>query len=83
MSAPPASPIARFLDPLPLVAVLRGITPDEVGGVADALIDAGFRILEVTLNSPRPFESIVALVRRAGDGCLIGAGTPRPRFRRR
>lgn len=75
MSAPPASPIARFLDPLPLVAVLRGITPDEVGGVADALIDAGFRILEVTLNSPRPFESIVALVRRAGDGCLIGAGT--------
>jgi 2-dehydro-3-deoxyphosphogalactonate aldolase len=64
-----------FLTPLPLVAVLRGISPPEVDGVADALHDAGFRILEVTLNSPRPFESLRALAARVGARALVGAGT--------
>ena len=67
--------LADFLVPLPLVAVLRGITPPEVAGVADALSGAGFRILEVTLNSPQPFDSIRDLAARSGDACLVGAGT--------
>lgn len=67
--------LAQYLSPLPLVAVLRGISPPEVPGVADALVEAGFRILEVTLNSPQPFDSIRALSARCGDTCLVGAGT--------
>ena len=64
-----------YLDPLPLVAVLRGITPDEIPGVAAALYAEGFRILEVPLNSPRPFDSIRLLAEQYGDRCLVGAGT--------
>jgi len=67
--------IADYLDPLPLVAVLRGITPTEIPGVAGALVAEGFRILEVPLNSPQPFESIAALAAIYGDTCLVGAGT--------
>ena len=64
-----------YLQPLPLVAVLRGISPPEVDGVADALTFAGFRILEVTLNSPRPLDSIRMLAKRVGASALVGAGT--------
>jgi len=64
-----------FLQPLPLVAVLRGITPAEIPGVADALYGEGFRILEVPLNSPQPFDSIRLLADGHGDKCLVGAGT--------
>ncbi|MDE2001910.1 MAG: 2-dehydro-3-deoxy-6-phosphogalactonate aldolase [Betaproteobacteria bacterium] len=64
-----------YLVPLPLVAVLRGITPDEIPAVAEALCVEGFRILEVPLNSPQPFESIGRLARSFGDRCLVGAGT--------
>ena len=67
--------LADYLSPLPLVAVLRGIAPDEIAGVADALYGEGFRILEVPLNSPRPFESIRWLASNCGDRCLVGAGT--------
>ncbi|HEY3460302.1 MAG TPA: 2-dehydro-3-deoxy-6-phosphogalactonate aldolase, partial [Casimicrobiaceae bacterium] len=67
--------LADYLAPLPLVAVLRGITPDEVDDVGDALAGEGFRILEVPLNSPRPFESIHRLSQRFGERCLVGAGT--------
>ncbi|MEO8486264.1 MAG: 2-dehydro-3-deoxy-6-phosphogalactonate aldolase [Betaproteobacteria bacterium] len=67
--------LSETLKPLPLVAVLRGISPPEVDGVADALTGAGFRVLEVTLNSPRPLESIRALAARCGEHCLVGAGT--------
>ena len=67
--------IAEFLAPLPLVAVLRGISPPEVPDVADALAGAGFRVLEVTLNSPDPYDSIRALTARCGATCLVGAGT--------
>lgn len=63
------------LVPLPLVAVLRGITPPEVAGVGKALSSAGFRVLEVTLNSPQPFDSIRALSSQCGASCLVGAGT--------
>lgn len=67
--------LADFLSPLPLVAVLRGISPPEVPGIADALTDAGFRVLEVTLNSPDPYASIRALTAHCGATCLVGAGT--------
>ena len=67
--------LAECLTPLPLVAVLRGISPPEVPDVAEALTGAGFRVLEVTLNSPDPFDSIRALTARCGATCLVGAGT--------
>lgn len=67
--------LVDYLVPLPLVAVLRGITPEEIPAVADALCAEGFRILEVTLNSSRPFESIRLLAQRCADRCLVGAGT--------
>ncbi len=69
------NPLAPFLDPLPLVAVLRGITPDEISGVGEALTEHGFRVLEVPLNSPRAFDSIRILADRWGAHCLVGAGT--------
>lgn len=69
------NPLSSYLDPLPLVAVLRGITPEEVPAVGGALADAGFRVLEVPLNSPRPFDSIALLAKAHGEHCLIGAGT--------
>ena len=64
-----------YLSPLPLVAVLRGITPSEIDAVATALTECGFRILEVPLNSPEPFASIAKLARTYGERCLTGAGT--------
>ena len=64
-----------YLTPLPLVAVLRGITPAEVDAIGAALVDNGFRILEVPLNSPDPFEGIARLARGFGARCLVGAGT--------
>ena len=67
--------LADYLSPLPLVAVLRGITPDEIPAVADALCAEGLRILEVPLNSPQPFESIRRLAAQVGERCLVGAGT--------
>lgn len=69
------SGVAEFLTPLPLIAVLRGITPEEVPGVAAVLVGVGFRILEVPLNSPRPYASIAALAKLHGERCLVGAGT--------
>ncbi|TMH21538.1 MAG: 2-dehydro-3-deoxy-6-phosphogalactonate aldolase [Betaproteobacteria bacterium] len=69
------SSLHRYLRPLPLVAVLRGITPAEIDAVGAALADNGFRILEVPLNSPDPFESIARMAREFGEHCLLGAGT--------
>ena len=59
----------------PIAAILRGVTPDEIDGVGDALVEAGVTIIEVPLNSPNPFESIVRLAVRHGARALIGAGT--------
>jgi 2-dehydro-3-deoxyphosphogalactonate aldolase len=58
-----------------LVAILRGITPDEAEPIGEALIEAGWRIIEVPLNSPDPLKSIEKLQKRFGDRALIGAGT--------
>ena len=60
---------------LPLVAILRGVTPARVEKVADAIFDAGIRAIEVPLNSPEPFRSIELLARRFGAEALTGAGT--------
>ena len=58
-----------------VVAILRGVKPDEVLGVADALIAGGIAVIEVPLNSPQPFDSIARLARAVGAPVRIGAGT--------
>lgn len=60
---------------VPLVAIVRGIEPHEAESVGAALIEAGVRIIEVPLNSPRPFDSIAILAKAFGDRATIGAGT--------
>jgi len=67
--------INSWLEPLPLVAILRGLTPDEAVAIGEAVVDAGFRILEVPLNSPEPMRSIALLSAAFGDRALVGAGT--------
>lgn len=59
----------------PLVAILRGLRPAEAVEVGRALIDSGFSIIEVPLNSPDPLRSIAALAEAFGDRALVGAGT--------
>jgi len=59
----------------PLVAILRGIKPGEALDIGTMLVETGFTIIEVPLNSPEPFASIVRLVKRLGDSALVGAGT--------
>ena len=66
---------SRYLAECPIVAILRGITPDEVVMVGRALISAGIRIIEIPLNSPEPLESIYRLAHSAGGDALVGAGT--------
>lgn len=71
-------PAARFAEAFaacPLVAVLRGLTPAESEGVGDALVEAGFTLLEVPLNSPDPLVSIERLARRYAGRAIVGAGT--------
>ena len=61
----------------PLVAILRGLKPEEADAIGAALVDAGLRIIEVPLNSPAPLQSVARLAARFGDRALIGAGTVR------
>jgi 2-dehydro-3-deoxyphosphogalactonate aldolase len=65
----------QLLAELPLVAILRGVTPARIEGVAEALFAAGIRAIEVPLNSPEPFKSIETLAKVFGARCLTGAGT--------
>lgn len=67
--------LRRALTQCPVVAILRGVKPDEVESVGDALVEAGIAVIEVPLNSPHPFDSIRRLAARHGDRALIGAGT--------
>jgi 2-dehydro-3-deoxyphosphogalactonate aldolase len=69
-----AEQFAQALDQLPLVAILRGLTPEEAPAIGQALVDSGFALIEVPLNSPRPLESIAALAAQHPNH-LIGAGT--------
>lgn len=62
-------------DRAPLVAILRGLEPDRATAVGETLLECGFDIIEVPLNSPDPMVSIAALVKTLGTRALIGAGT--------
>ena len=60
---------------MPVVAILRGVRPEQVVAIGEALYKAGIGIIEVPLNSPEPMESIKSLADALGDRCVIGAGT--------
>ena len=60
---------------LPLIAILRGVQPTEVEAIGDALVEAGFTLIEVPLNSPDPLDSIARLATRLAGRAVIGAGT--------
>lgn len=66
---------ALRLERAPLVAILRGVRPTEIIDVVDALVETGFELIEIPLNSPSPFASIRAAARHVGSRALIGAGT--------
>lgn len=59
----------------PMIAILRGLVPERAVDTASVLFDAGFRIVEVPLNSPRPLASIEAIARALGEEMVVGAGT--------
>lgn len=71
----PDADLAAALAHCPLIAILRGIRPDDIVAVADMLVDEGFAMIEVPLNSPDPFDSIAAIARRYPAPVLVGAGT--------
>ena len=64
-----------YLDQCPLVAIIRGVKPDEAEAIGDAIYQGGIRIIEVPLNSPDPLKSIERLATRFGKRVLVGAGT--------
>jgi len=67
--------LSDYLAELPLIAILRGLKPENAEAVGHALVEAGFRIIEVPLNSPEPFRSIEILAKTMPQNVLIGAGT--------
>jgi 2-dehydro-3-deoxyphosphogalactonate aldolase len=71
----PSEELKRRLAECPLVAIIRGVTPEEVEAVGEAIWEAGIRIIEVPLNSPDPLDSIRRLAGCMGDRALVGAGT--------
>lgn len=70
-----ADVLLNYMTHLPLIAILRGLKPDNAEAVGHALVEAGFRIIEVPLNSPEPFRSIEILAKTMPNDVLIGAGT--------
>jgi 2-dehydro-3-deoxyphosphogalactonate aldolase len=64
-----------YLDQSPLIAIIRGVTPDEVEAIGEAIFQGGIRIIEVPLNSPDPLNSIERLATKFGDRMLVGGGT--------
>ena len=72
---PTGADLQAHLDRLPLIAILRGVRPDEVVAIGEALVDAGFAIIEVPLNSPNALDSIRRLHGAFGVAALLGAGT--------
>ena len=74
MTVPPAHTLAQAMAQLPLIAILRGLTPAEAPAIGEALVSSGFAIIEVPLNSPEPLHSITALTQQFPQ-TLIGAGT--------
>ena len=70
-----SSPDPAATRPPPIVAILRGVKPDEVVAIAKALVDAGIHAIEVPLNSPEPFESLRVLAATCPETVVVGAGT--------
>ncbi|HEY7759259.1 MAG TPA: 2-dehydro-3-deoxy-6-phosphogalactonate aldolase [Burkholderiales bacterium] len=68
-------PLEEALSVCPLVAILRGVRPDECVDIGTVLAEAGFAVIEVPLNSPEPMRSIALLAAALGSRALIGAGT--------
>jgi 2-dehydro-3-deoxyphosphogalactonate aldolase len=71
----PSDELKQRLAACPLIAIIRGIIPDEAEPVGEAILAAGIQVIEVPLNSPDPLESIARLAKRFGDRALVGAGT--------
>ena len=71
----PDAALAAAMAICPLVAILRGVRPDEVVAIADVLVDEGFAMIEVPLNSPDPLTSIATIARRYAATVVVGAGT--------
>lgn len=69
------TPLHTLLETVPLIAILRGLEPAEAEAVGEGLFNAGWRCLEVPLNSPRPLDSIARLSARFAGRMLVGAGT--------
>ncbi|OZI44209.1 2-dehydro-3-deoxy-6-phosphogalactonate aldolase [Bordetella genomosp. 5] len=69
------TPLSQAMQACPLVAILRGIRPEEATAIGQTLYQAGFRLIEVPLNSPQPFDSIAAMRAVLPADCLLGAGT--------
>jgi len=69
------SPFIAAISQMPLIAILRGLRPSEAVAVADALVTAGFKLIEVPLNSPEPFKSIEILAKHLAGDCVVGVGT--------
>jgi 2-dehydro-3-deoxyphosphogalactonate aldolase len=67
--------LERYLGECPLIAIIRGVTPDEAEAIGEAIFEGGIRIIEVPLNSPEPVKSIERLAARFGDRMLVGGGT--------
>ena len=65
----------RYLDECPLIAIIRGVRPDEAEAIGNAIYEGGIRIIEVPLNSPEPLKSIELLAQKFGERMLVGAGT--------
>ena len=63
------------LSEMPLVAILRGLPSEHAIDVSEVLVEAGFKIIEVPLNSPDPFDSISKIKKHFGDKVIVGAGT--------
>jgi 2-dehydro-3-deoxyphosphogalactonate aldolase len=67
--------LQHYLDQCPLIAIIRGVTPDQAEAIGDSIFEGDIRIIEVPLNSPDALKSIELLARRLGERALIGAGT--------
>ena len=71
----PLELLDHYLDQKPIIAILRGVTPEQVVDVAQIIIATGIKVIEVPLNSPRAFDSIQILVKYFCDAALFWAGT--------
>ncbi|GAA6139635.1 2-dehydro-3-deoxy-6-phosphogalactonate aldolase [Arenicella sp. 4NH20-0111] len=67
--------LESWFEKIPVVAIIRGVTPDQVEEIGTAIVEAGVGIIEVPLNSPEPFKSIEKLSSALGERCITGCGT--------